>query len=86
MYHVPTRNRTAATIFVQVKKHDENVALGAVGSGFFLQFIGPVLACPQKISRFESQPVPKAVKRGLLLLSKILAVCARRLAGDASWL
>lgn len=45
--------------------------IGAVGTVIFLRFINPAIVSPQELGIVEKQ-VPSAVKRGLMLMSKIL--------------
>ncbi|XP_060809014.1 neurofibromin [Amyelois transitella] len=46
-------------------------SVGAVGTVLFLRFINPAIVSPQEMG-IVSRPVPPAVKRGLMLMSKIL--------------
>lgn len=45
--------------------------IGAVGTVIFLRFINPAIVSPQELG-IVSKAVPSAVKRGLMLMSKIL--------------
>ncbi|CAH1153410.1 unnamed protein product [Phaedon cochleariae] len=45
--------------------------IGAVGTVIFLRFINPAIVSPQEMG-IVSKPVPNSVKRGLMLMSKIL--------------
>nr|CAD7452027.1 unnamed protein product [Timema tahoe] len=45
--------------------------IGAVGTVIFLRFINPAIVSPQEMG-IVGNPVPGAVKRGLMLMSKIL--------------
>ncbi|XP_057670020.1 neurofibromin isoform X1 [Diorhabda carinulata] len=45
--------------------------IGAVGTVIFLRFINPAIVSPQEMG-IVSKPVPNTVKRGLMLMSKIL--------------
>ncbi|XP_031834542.1 neurofibromin 1 isoform X3 [Nomia melanderi] len=45
--------------------------IGAVGTVIFLRFINPAIVSPQEMG-IVNQPVPPQVKRGLMLMSKIL--------------
>ncbi|XP_013143458.1 PREDICTED: neurofibromin isoform X1 [Papilio polytes] len=46
-------------------------SVGAVGTVLFLRFINPAIVSPQEMG-IVSRPVPSQVKRGLMLMSKIL--------------
>ncbi|KAI8433311.1 hypothetical protein MSG28_015359 [Choristoneura fumiferana] len=46
-------------------------SVGAVGTVLFLRFINPAIVSPQEMG-IVSRPVPAQVKRGLMLMSKIL--------------
>ncbi|KAJ0182942.1 hypothetical protein K1T71_000918 [Dendrolimus kikuchii] len=46
-------------------------SVGAVGTVLFLRFINPAIVSPQEMG-IVSRPVPVQVKRGLMLMSKIL--------------
>ncbi|XP_066593274.1 neurofibromin isoform X2 [Prorops nasuta] len=45
--------------------------IGAVGTVLFLRFINPAIVSPQEMG-LVSKPVPPQIKRGLMLMSKIL--------------
>lgn len=45
--------------------------IGAVGTVIFLRFINPAIVSPQELGIVGKQ-VPSSVKRGLMLMSKIL--------------
>lgn len=45
--------------------------IGAVGTVIFLRFINPAIVSPQELG-IVSKQVPSSVKRGLMLMSKIL--------------
>ncbi|CAD6227786.1 GSCOCG00006244001-RA-CDS [Cotesia congregata] len=45
--------------------------IGAVGTVIFLRFINPAIVSPQEMS-IVNKPVPMQIKRGLMLMSKIL--------------
>lgn len=45
--------------------------IGAVGTVIFLRFINPAIVSPQELGILE-KPVPGHIKRGLMLMSKIL--------------
>lgn len=45
--------------------------IGAVGTVIFLRFINPAIVSPQELGIVTKQ-VPSSVKRGLMLMSKIL--------------
>ena len=53
--------------FPQVPQHN----IGAVGTVIFLRFINPAIVSPQEMGIVTKQ-VPTSVKRGLMLMSKIL--------------
>lgn len=46
--------------------------IGAVGTVIFLRFINPAIVSPQEYGIVEKKEIPVSVKRGLMLMSKIL--------------
>lgn len=60
-------------------RHSESAALSAVSSFLFLQFIVPTLTWPQRIAKFGEQQMPRAVQRGLVLLSKMLRILSQNI-------
>ncbi|XP_061727749.1 neurofibromin [Cydia pomonella] len=51
--------------------HIPQTSVGAVGTVLFLRFINPAIVSPQEMG-IVSRPVPPTIKRGLMLMSKIL--------------
>jgi ADP-ribose pyrophosphatase len=74
MPHVPLPLRS---IFSRLqskmeRRHNTATSIAGVGRCWLLQLVGVCLTCPEKIPQFGATELSSAVRRGLLLLSKLL--------------